>query len=90
MKNRNKFVEKNSILVREFDRYILEHPELADEIPDNALVVMQIDGDHDFNEWARATGEAVAENDNPIVYVRIMEWCISKMRLLLKNRVRLG
>jgi len=37
------FIEKNSMLVREFDRYVLEHPEFADRLPDNALLIMQID-----------------------------------------------
>ena len=67
------FVEKNSMLVKEFDRYVLEHPEFADEIPDNALVVMQIEGDDDFNNWARETARKVAEKETPIVYITITE-----------------
>lgn len=54
------FVETNSLLVKEFDRYILEHPEFADQIPNNALVVMQIEGDKDFNTWAREAAQRVA------------------------------
>jgi hypothetical protein len=73
MTSPNRFVEKNTMLVREFDRYILEYPEFADKIPDNALVVMQIVGDEEFNEWARKTGKSVAEKDNPIVYVTVTE-----------------
>ena len=61
------------MLVREFDKYILEHPEFADNIPDNSLVVMQIEGDEEFNEWARRTGQSTAEKDNPIVYVTVTE-----------------
>lgn len=73
MTDKKRFVEKNSMLVKEFDRYILEHPEFADEIPDNALVVMQIEGDEEFNNWARVTARSVAERDTPIVYVTITE-----------------
>ena len=73
MKEKNRFVEKNRILVREFDKYILEHPEFADNIPDNALVVMHIEGDEEFNNWAKETAQSVAEKDNPIVYVIIAE-----------------
>ena len=36
MNHRNRFVDKNTMLVREFDRYVLEHPEFAEKIPDNA------------------------------------------------------
>ena len=42
MKITSRFTDKNTMLVREFDRYILEYPEFANKIPDNALVVMQI------------------------------------------------
>ena len=49
MSNSDSFVNKNTMLVREFDRYVLEHPEFAERIPENALVVMQIVGDTDFN-----------------------------------------
>ena len=73
MTKKNKFVEQNSILVKEFDRYILEHPEFANKIPDNALVVMHIEEDEEFNNWARETAESVADKDNPIVYIRITE-----------------
>ncbi|MEA3414778.1 MAG: DUF5647 family protein [Thermodesulfobacteriota bacterium] len=73
MTHKKRFVEKNSILIKEFDRYILEHPEFADKIPDNALVVMHIKGDEEFNNWAKETVESVAEKDNQIVYVTITE-----------------
>ena len=73
MTSTNRFTNKNTMLVREFDRYILEYPEFADKIPDNALVVMQIDGDEEFNEWAKKTGQSVAEKDNPIVYITVAE-----------------
>ena len=73
MIEKKRFVEKNSILVKEFDKYILEHPEFADQLPHNALVVMQIDGDEEFNHWARETAQQVAEKDNPVVYVTVTE-----------------
>lgn len=73
MNLRNRFVDKNTMLVREFDRYVLEHPEFAEEIPDNALVVMQISGDDEFNGWARKTAQGMAEKNNPIVYVTVTE-----------------
>lgn len=73
MIEKRRFLEKNSILVKEFDRYILEHPEFADEIPNNALIVMQIEGDEEFNNWDRETAQRAAEKDTPIVYVTITE-----------------
>jgi len=69
-----KFSEKNSMYVKEFDRYIVEHPDFADNIPNNSLVVMQVDGDDDFNKWAKEAAGKVAEKDQPIVYVTITKF----------------
>ncbi len=71
MTERKIFAEKNSLFVKEFDRYILEHPEFAEKIPNDALVVMQIDGDEEFNNWAREAALSVGEKDKPIVYITI-------------------
>jgi len=73
MTHKMRFVEENSLLVKEFDKYILEHPEFAYKLPNNAFVVMQIEGDEEFNNWARKTAQRVAEKDTPIVYVTITE-----------------
>ena len=73
MLTRRNFVEKNSLLVREFDRYILEHPEFAEKIPDNALVVMQVEGDEEFSKWAKESALEAAEKKQSIVYVTITE-----------------
>ena len=73
MRDQKIFLEKNSMLVKEFDKYIVEHPDFADQIPNNALVVMQIDGDEEFNRWARETAQRVAEKDTPVVHVTITE-----------------
>ena len=60
----------------------------ADKIPDNSLVVMHLEGDDEFNNWARETAQSVADKDNPIVYVTITEMKpvrsrIEKMKLEL-------
>ena len=73
MNHRNSFVDKNTMLVREFDRYVLEHPKFAENIPDNSLVVMQITDDDEFNEWARRTAQGMAEKDTQIAYVTVTE-----------------
>jgi hypothetical protein len=73
MTEKTRFAERNLELVREFDRYIQEHPDFAEKIPDNALVVMNIEGDEEFNHWAKNTAQGVAEADNQIVYVNIID-----------------
>ncbi len=63
--------EKNAEIVYEFDQYVVEHPEFADNIPDGAIIAMQIEGDDEFNTWSKRLAESQAEKKQPIVYVRI-------------------
>jgi len=62
---------KNTDLIKEFDRYIRERPEFADTIPQNAVVIMQLEGDEEFNTWSRQLGKSYAEKGQTIVYVTI-------------------
>jgi len=71
--NGKRFTETNNILVKEFDKYIIEHPEFADNIPNNALVIMQYEGDDAFNQWARNAAEQAVEKGNPIVYITVTD-----------------
>ena len=69
----NVFERKNSDLVTEFDRYVREHPEFADQIPDGALVAVLLEGDEEFNRWSRDGAQRQAEQGQPIVYVKIKQ-----------------
>lgn len=63
--------DKNAELIYEFDMYVLEHPKFAENIPQGAVVAMQIDGDEEFNRWSKRLAESQAEKRQPIVYVKI-------------------
>lgn len=67
----NAFETKNSQLITEFDRYVVENPQFADAIPNGALVAMQIEGDEAFNEWSRELADEQVEDGQQIVYIRI-------------------
>ena len=67
----NVFEQKNAELVTEFDRYVREHPDFAEPIPNNALVAMLVEGDEEFNRWSQDGAKRQAEKGQPIVYVKI-------------------
>ena len=69
----NVFEQKNAELVTEFDRYVLEHPECAEQIPDGALVAMLLEGEEEFNWWSRAGAEKQAEQGQVLMYVKITQ-----------------
>jgi uncharacterized protein DUF5647 len=67
------FEVRNAELVSEIDRYVREHPEWADLIPDQALVALLLEGDEEFNEWSRQGARMQAEEGQTIVYVKIKQ-----------------
>jgi hypothetical protein len=62
---------KNLILSTEFDRYILEHPELAEKIPLNAQVVLLPEDDIELCKINMEIAEKQREKGQQVVYVRI-------------------
>ena len=62
---------KNTDLIKEFNRYIREHPDFADNIPNNAILIMQLEDDVEFNKWSLKLGKSHAQNGQSVIYVRI-------------------
>ena len=67
----NTMERKNTELIKEFNAYIREHPEFANDIPDNAVVIMQLEGDEEFNRWSLALARAYEEEGHPIICAKI-------------------
>lgn len=78
----NVLEKKHAILVTEFDRYIMEHPGLAERIPQNAQIVLQLEGDEEYNAWSRELAERQREPDQPVVIVKIKGLRPAKSRLI--------
>ena len=67
----NVFEKRNSLLGMEFDRYVKEHPEFDEQIPNNAQVILLLEGDEEFNNWSTRVGREHAEKGQPLLYVMI-------------------
>ena len=67
----NIFEKRNNLLGMEFDRYIREHPEFSNRIPDNAHIILLVEGDEKFNEWSIRIGKEQAEERQSLVFVTI-------------------
>jgi len=67
----NPFETRSSLLGMEFDRYVREHPEFGEKIPDNAQVILLLEGDEEFNNWSTRIGKEQAEQGQPLIYVMI-------------------
>ncbi len=62
---------KHGMLIREFNKYVREHPRFAAKIPSNARIILQLEGDEEFNRWSEQIGRAHVEPDQPVLYVII-------------------
>ena len=74
--------KKHAILMTEFDRYVMEHPNFAAKIPRNAQVVLQVESDEEYNAWSRRLAERQREPKQPVVYVRIKGLKPARSRLV--------
>jgi hypothetical protein len=73
--------KRNSLLGMEFDRYLREHPEFADKIPDNAQVILLLEGDEAFNAWSARIGKEQAAQDQPLLFVTIKKLAPAHSRI---------
>ena len=74
--------KKHAILVTEFDRYVVEHPEFAVNIPRDAQIVLQVEGDEEYNDWSMQLAERQREPSQSVVYVKVKGLKPAKSRLL--------
>jgi hypothetical protein len=65
------FFDKSLTLSFEFSRYIIGHPEVEEQIPKGALVVLILEDDPDFNRRAIELAQSKKEENQPVVIVRI-------------------
>lgn len=77
---------KNAILGSEFDRYLLEHPDFADRIPESALVVLLPEDNPELCKEnlkiAKKSGKIDDVKDRPIVYVKIEKLAPPRSRIV--------
>lgn len=68
---REELFRKNQQLSTEFELYILEHPEVEEKIPDNAMIVLLPEYDKELAAKNMELAEANKEAGQQIVYVRV-------------------
>ena len=85
MKNESELAKKNVDLSFEFSRYVLANPKLEAKIPDNALVVFEIDDDPELTAYNRALAKRNKEAGQPVIVVHIERILPSR---LLKPEVK--
>lgn len=62
------------MLSTEFQRYLMENERIGEKIPINAMVVFQVDGEDNFNQWYKSTSLNNREKDQPLILIRVKRW----------------
>jgi CRISPR/Cas system-associated protein Csm6 len=81
--------EKNLVLSTELSRYLLEHPDVAQALPKDALVVVLPEYDQQLAEENLRIAEARREKDQPIVFVRVKRLAPERKSRLVKPTVEI-
>lgn len=71
MRNDIYFWELQRTLSTEFSKYVLSHPEIDAQIPDNALIIFQIKGNSEFNGWSKRINLLQRELKQAVITVKI-------------------
>lgn len=77
----NIFEKRNGLLGLEFDRYVREHPAFLKKIPQNAQIVLLLEGDDEYNSWSKRMGTKQAESGQPIIYITIKKLGLAHSRI---------
>ncbi|MCI2432148.1 hypothetical protein LM602_06300 [Candidatus Acetothermia bacterium] len=65
------FAQRVVDLAFEFNRYVIEHPEVTEKIGREARIFFQIERDEEFNAWSRQFAESQQPGDRPVVWIKI-------------------
>ena len=66
-----KMIEKNLDLLFEFEKYVLEHPEIMEKIPRDAVLFMKLTEDPKFNQWSARWAKRQAKKGQPLMSVTV-------------------
>jgi hypothetical protein len=88
--NRRSLAYKNIVLNTEFNKYLVEHPEVADKIPDNALVVILPEDDPALRRKNLELARRHREENQAVVYVRVKKLAAPPKSRLVQPRLKVA
>jgi hypothetical protein len=69
--NEREFVDKSLSLSFEFNRYLIAHPEVAENIPKEAQIFFILEDDPEFSEKEMRLAKNSREEGRPQVFVKV-------------------
>jgi len=69
--DKSELFSKNQQLSTEFELYLLEHPEIEEQIPDNSLIVLLPEYDSELSKTNMEIAMRNQEKGQSLVYVKV-------------------
>ena len=88
--NKKSFAYKNIVLNTEFNKYLVEHPEVVDKMPDNALVVLLPEDDPALCRKNLTLARRHREKNQPVVHVRVKKLAPPPKSRLVQPRLKVA
>lgn len=67
----NEFRHFLSMLSVEFQKYLVDHQDVAAKVPKNAVVCFEVEGEDAFNHWHQTVSQRNREPNQPCVKVQV-------------------
>ncbi len=71
MDREKKMIERNIELSAEFSRYLFEHPEIEENIPVNAEMILLPEFDQELKEFNLKMGKDIKAEGGKVIYIKI-------------------
>lgn len=68
---KKEFIEKSITLSFEFDKYLTNHPDIADKIPTGANIIFELEDDPEFTAKEIALAEELKKQEEKFVIVKV-------------------
>lgn len=85
-----RFIYKNIVLNTEFNKYLIAHPDIADKIPNNALVVILRDDDPALCHKNLSLARRHREKHQAVVHVRVKKLAPPPKSRLVQPRLKVA
>ena len=69
-------------MIQEFNQYLFEHPQFLQDLPEKAVIVLQLKGDEEYNRWSREVAGKVKDEGQPLAFIEIQEIAPLRSRLV--------
>lgn len=79
----DEFFARNNELSLEFSRYLLEHPDVDEEIPKDATIIFLPDFDEELQRFNRRMAKELASQGGEVIYIRVKELAPKRVSRLI-------